>query len=222
MTVYLIDRKERAAELLLEIGAVHCNIERPFIFTSGWASPVYVDCRRLVSTPRQRREIIQLIAEGIERNIGRDRFDVVAGGETAGIPFAAWIADYFFMPMIYVRKKPKEMGRLAQIEGSLEPGKRVLLVEDLTTDAQSKVNFCRALTRAGAIVEHAVVVFYYGVYPDAEKNLQDVGVNLHALTDWRTTLDVAEARGYFSAQEAKVVRDFLAAPEAWSKAHGGV
>lgn len=222
MTVHLIDRKERAAELLLEIGAVHCNIERPFIFTSGWASPVYVDCRRLVSTPRQRREIVQLIAEGIERNVGRDQFDVVAGGETAGIPFAAWIADYFFLPMIYVRKKPKEMGRLAQIEGSLEPGKRVLLVEDLTTDAQSKVNFCRALKRAGAIVEHAVVVFYYGVYPDAEKNLQEVGVTLHALTDWRTTLDVAAARGYFSAQEAKVVREFLAAPEAWSKAHGGV
>ncbi len=222
MIVHLIDRKERAAELLLEIGAVHCNIERPFIFTSGWASPVYVDCRRLVSTPRQRREIIQLIAEGIERNIGRDQFDIVAGGETAGIPFAAWIADYFFVPMIYVRKKPKAVGRLAQIEGSLEPGKRVILVEDLTTDAKSKVNFCRALKRAGAIVEHAVVIFYYGVYPEAEKNLREVGVHLHALTDWRTTLEVAEAGGYFSAQEAKVVREFLAAPEAWSKAHGGV
>jgi orotate phosphoribosyltransferase len=84
------------------------------------------------------------------------------------------------------------------------------------------VNFCRALKRAGAIVEHAAVVFYYGVYPNAEKNLNEVGVNLHALTDWRTTLDVAAARGYFSAQEAKVVREFLAAPEAWSKAHGGV
>lgn len=222
MIVHLIDRKERAAELLLEIGAVHCNIERPFIFTSGWASPVYVDCRRLVSTPRHRREIVQLIAEGIERNIGRDQFDIVAGGETAGIPFAAWIADYFFVPMIYVRKKPKAVGRLAQIEGSLEPGKRVILVEDLTTDAKSKVNFCRALKRAGAIVEHAVVIFYYGVYPEAEKNLREVGVHLHALTDWRTTLEVAEARGYFSEQEAKVVREFLAAPEAWSKAHGGV
>jgi orotate phosphoribosyltransferase len=222
MTVHLFDRKERAAELLLEIGAVHCNIERPFIFTSGWASPVYVDCRRLVSTPRQRREIIQLMAEGVEREIGREAFDVVAGGETAGIPFAAWIADYFFVPMIYVRKKPKEVGRLAQIEGGLEPGKRVILVEDLTTDAKSKVNFCRALKRAGAIVEHALVVFYYGVYPEAEKNLQEVGVQLHALTNWRATLDVAERRGYFSRQEAEVVREFLDAPEAWSKAHGGV
>ncbi len=116
--------------------------------------------------------------------------------------------------MIYVRKKPKAVGRRAQIEGSLEPGKRVILVEDLTTDAKSKVNFCSALKRAGAIVEHAVVIFYYGVYPEAEKNLQEIGVHLHALTDWRTTLEVAEARGYFSAREAKVVREFLAAPEA--------
>jgi orotate phosphoribosyltransferase len=222
MVVQLIDRKARASELLLEIGAVYCNIERPFIFTSGWASPVYVDCRRLISTPRQRREIIQLAAEEIDKSIGRDQFDLVAGGETAGIPFAAWIADYFFLPMIYVRKKPKEIGRLAQIEGNLEPGKRVILVEDLTTDAKSKVNFCRALKRAGALVEHAVVVFYYGVYPEAEPNLQDVGVRLHALTDWRTTLEVAEARRYFSAREAAAVREFLAAPEAWSKLHGGV
>ncbi len=86
MIVHLIDRKERVAELLLEIRAVHCNIEQPFIFTSGWASPVYVDCRRLVSTPRQRWEIIELIAEGIDRNIGRDQFDIVAGGRDGGHP----------------------------------------------------------------------------------------------------------------------------------------
>jgi len=222
MTVRLFDRKARASELLLEIGAVGCNLERPFIFTSGWASPVYVDCRRLISWPRERREIVHLCAEEIEKSIGRGKFDLVAGGETAGIPFAAWIAEYFFVPMIYVRKKPKEFGRLAQIEGTLEPGKRVILVEDLTTDAKSKVNFCQALKRAGATVEHAVVVFYYGVYPDAEANLREAGVNLHALTDWQTTLDVAEARGDFSAEQVAVVREFLRAPAAWSKAHGGV
>jgi orotate phosphoribosyltransferase len=222
MTVQLIDRRARASEVLLDIGAVHCNLDQPFIFTSGWASPVYVDCRRLISTPRERREVIQLAAEEIDRSIGRMGFDLVAGGETAGIPFAAWIADYFFLPMIYVRKKPKEFGRLEQIEGRLDPGQRVVLVEDLTTDAKSKVNFCQALKRAGAVVEHTVVVFYYGIYPEAERNLREAGVRLHALTDWQTTLEVAEARGYFSAEQAKVVREFLRAPEAWSKAHGGV
>ena len=221
MPVQLHERTSRAAELLLEIGAVHCNLDQPFIFTSGWASPVYVDCRKLISTPRQRREIIQLASEQIERGVGRDRLELIAGGETAGIPFAAWIAEYFFLPMIYVRKEPKAFGRLAQIEGALEPGQRVVLVEDLTTDGRSKVNFCRALRRAGALVEHAVVVFYYGIYPTAEKNLDEVGLSLHALTDWRTTLAVAEAKGYFDAKQAATVRDFLAAPEAWSKAHGG-
>jgi orotate phosphoribosyltransferase len=222
MPVKFIDRKERASELLIEIDAVHFNQDEPFIFTSGWASPVYIDCRRLISFPRQRREIIQLASEEVDRNIGRGRFSLVAGGETAGIPLAAWIAEYFFLPMIYVRKAPKGFGRMSQIEGLLEPDTRTILVEDLTTDGKSKINFCNALRRAGAVVEEAIVIFYYGVYPDAEKNLGEAGITLHALTDWRTTLDVARRSGYFDAKQAAVVRDFLDAPKAWSKAHGGV
>src|SRR5215470_14725945 len=185
MAVRLVERKERAAELLLDIGAVHYWTDKPFIFTSGWASPVYIDCRKLISTPLQRREIIQLAGEEMDRHIGRDRFDIVAGGETAGIPFAALIADYFYAPLIYVRKQPKGFGRNSQIEGALDPGQRVVLVEDLTTDGKSKINFAAALRRAGAEVEHAVVVFYYGVYPDAEANLREAGLVLHALTDWK-------------------------------------
>jgi orotate phosphoribosyltransferase len=222
MPVSFVERRDRAAELLIEIGAIHFNQAEPFIFTSGWASPVYIDCRKLISYPRQRREIIQLASEEIDRNIGRDQLDLVAGGETAGIPLAAWIAEYFFLPMIYVRKNPKGFGRMSQIEGAFQPGGRAILVEDLTTDGKSKINFCHALRRAGATVDHAVVVFYYGVYPDAEKNLDEAGVTLHALTDWRTTLEVALASGYFDRKQADVVRDFLDAPKIWSKAHGGV
>ena len=222
MPITFIDRKSRASELLIEIGAVHFNQDDPFIFTSGWASPVYVDCRKLISFPRQRREIIQLAAEEIDRSIGRDRFSLVAGGETAGIPLAAWIAEYFFLPMIYVRKNPKGFGRMNQIEGMLEPGTHTILVEDLTTDGKSKINFCNALRRAGALVEQAVVIFYYGVYPEAEKNLDEAAITLHALTDWRTTLEVARATGSFDAKQAQVVEEFLYAPHTWSKAHGGV
>lgn len=222
MPVKFIDRKSRASELLLEIGAVHFNQDEPFIFTSGWASPVYIDCRKLISYPRQRREIIQLASEEIDRSIGRDGFAMVAGGETAGIPLAAWIAEYFFAPMIYVRKSPKGFGRMSQIEGTFEPGVRAILVEDLTTDGKSKINFCNALRRAGAVVERAVVVFYYGIYPEAEKNLHEAAITLHALTDWRTTLEVAQATGYFDAKQAAVLREFLEAPDVWSKAHGGV
>jgi orotate phosphoribosyltransferase len=222
MPVKFIDRKSRASELLIEIGAVHFNQDDPFIFTSGWASPVYIDCRKLISFPRQRREIIQLAAEEMDRSISRDRFSLVAGGETAGIPLAAWIAEYFFLPMIYVRKNPKGFGRMNQIEGMLEPGTYAILVEDLTTDGRSKINFCNALRRAGALVEDAVVIFYYGVYPDAEKNLDEAAITLHALTDWRTTLNVARATKYFDAKQADVVEEFLDAPDSWSRAHGGV
>jgi len=222
MAVKFITRKSRASELLIEIEAVHFNQDDPYIFTSGWASPVYIDCRKLISFPRQRREIIQLAAEEIDRSISRDRFALVAGGETAGIPLAAWIAEYFFLPMIYVRKNPKGFGRMNQIEGMLEPGTSAILVEDLTTDGKNKINFCNALRRAGAVVEEAVVIFYYGVYPDAEKNLEEAGITLHALTDWRTTLDVARASGYFDAKQADVVEEFLGAPHVWSKDHGGV
>src|SRR5262245_683137 len=222
MAVKFISRKSRASELLIEIEAIHFNQDDPFIFTSGWASPVYIDCRKLISFPRQRREIIQLASEEIDRSIGRERIGLVAGGETAGIPLAAWTAEYFFVPMIYVRKNPKGFGRMNQIEGMLEPGTPAILVEDLTTDGKSKINFCNALRRAGAVVDEAVVIFYYGVYPDAEKNLDEAGITLHALTDWRTTLEVARASGYFDPKQADVVEAFLVAPDVWSKAHGGV
>lgn len=222
MTVHVSSHRVRVAQLLLDVGAVHVNVERPFIFTSGWASPVYVDCRRLVSFPRERREVVALATEVLEGTVGRAAVDLVAGGETAGIPFAAWIAERLDLPMVYVRKQPKGFGRLAQIEGVLGPGQRVVLVEDLATDGRSKVAFSRALREAGAVVEHAVVVFYYGIYPEAEATLRAAGLTLHALTDWATTLQVAEARGDFRPAEAAAVRAFLAAPADWSRAHGGV
>ena len=134
--------------------------DKPFIFTSGWASPVYTDCRRLISFPRVRQTLMDFGAATVFRDAGFEQFDTVVGGETAGIPFAAWMADRLMLPMQYVRKKPKGFGRNAQIEGHLEPGQRVLLVEDLTTDGGSKINFCNALRAAGATVEHIFVIFY--------------------------------------------------------------
>src|SRR5207249_3534335 len=108
------------------------------------ASPVYIDCRKLISFPRLRRTLTDFAASTILRDIGFESIDTVAGGETAGIPYAAWISDALMLPMQYIRKKPKGFGRNAQIEGYLEEGSRTLLVEDLTTDGRSKVNFANA------------------------------------------------------------------------------
>src|ERR1043166_10304319 len=141
------------ARMLLEVEAVKFMGDKPFIFTSGRASPVYTVCRRLISFPRVRQTLVDCGVSTIYRDVGLEQFDAVAGGETAGIPFAAWMADRLMLPMQYVRKKPKGFGRNAQIEGHLEPGQRVLLVEDMTTDGRSKVNFCNAVRASAATIE---------------------------------------------------------------------
>jgi orotate phosphoribosyltransferase len=148
MTTGFPDKKvmaELTAKMLLEVDAVRFMADKPFIFTSGWASPVYTDCRRLISFPRVRQTLMDFGTATVMREAGFEAFDAVAGGETAGIPFAAWIAERLELPMLYVRKKPKGFGRNAQIEGHLTEGQRVLLVEDMTSDGLSKVNFCKAL-----------------------------------------------------------------------------
>src|SRR5579885_92327 len=167
------------SRILLEVGAVNFSSATPFIFTSGWASPVYIDCRRLIFYPRVRETLCEFATSTILREVGFEAIDVIAGGETAGIPFAAWIADRLMLPMQYVRKKPKGFGRNAQIEGHIEDGDRVLLVEDMTTDGRSKVNFCKALRGAGAVVEHCFVLFFYDIFPEGRKILSDLGVTLH-------------------------------------------
>jgi orotate phosphoribosyltransferase len=212
---------ELTAKMLIEVEAVRFMADKPFIFTSGWASPVYTDCRRLISFPRVRRTLVEFGAATIEREVGFEQFDAVAGGETAGIPFAAWMADRLMLPMQYVRKKPKGFGRNAQIEGHIEPGDRVLLVEDMTTDGRSKVNFCKALRGAGAVVEHCFVVFFYDIFPEGKQILSDLGVTLHALATWWDVLEAAKSSGRFDKAKLKEAEKFMKDPAGWSKAHGG-
>ncbi len=209
------------ARLLLDIKAVNFRPAEPYILTAGWASPVYIDCRRVISFPEARQRIMQLAAEKLERDIGFDNIDAVAGGETAGIPYAAWIAEAQSKPMLYVRKKPKGFGRDAQIEGNLDDGQRVLLVEDLATDGGSKVTFVEALRGAGAEVTDIFVIFFYGAFPGAEDAMKDLGVTLHYLATWENVLKAAEEGRYFDPDAIGGVRDFLDDPIAWSKAHGG-
>ncbi|MGH6931211.1 MAG: orotate phosphoribosyltransferase [Dongiaceae bacterium] len=209
------------ARVLIEIEAVHFRPRQPFTLTSGRASPVYIDCRKIISFPRARTKIIDLLVELIEREIGFESLDAIAGGETAGIPFAAWIADRLALPMLYVRKKPKGFGRGAQIEGDMKPGGRCLLVEDLATDGGSKVNFINAIRDGEGQVKDALVVFHYGIFPRGIETLAKLGVRLHGLATWHDMLAAAESLGLLDAGGAREVRAFLADPEGWSAAHGG-
>ena len=212
---------ELTAKMLIEVKAVHFRADEPYMLTSGLASPVYIDCRKLISFPRIRNTLMDFATSIILRDGGFEKFDAVAGGETAGIPFAAWIADRLGLPMQYVRKKPKGFGRDAQIEGQLVEGQNVLLVEDLTTDGGSKVKFADALRAAGADVTDAIVVFFYDIFPEAREKLAENGLALHHLATWRDVLKVSRDGGYFDPQTLSEVEKFLDEPLAWSAAHGG-
>jgi len=213
---------ETVAKMLLEIEAVHFRADQPFTFTSGLASPVYIDCRKLISYPRIRAAIMDFSASIIFRDVGFEQFDTVIGGETAGIPFAAWLSDRMGLPMQYVRKKPKGFGRDAQIEGNLVEGARALLVEDLTTDGGSKIKFAEAIAKAGANVTDTFAVFYYDIFPETPKKLEAAGIRLHYLATWWDILRVCKEQERFSPETLAEVESFLSAPVKWSAAHGGI
>ncbi len=154
---------ETMAQILLDTDAVVFQPEQPFFFSSGWASPVFVDCKRVISYPLARNTLIELAIRKILATVGYAAFDVIAGGEGGGVPFAAMLADRLHMPLAVVRKHAMGFGRLAQTDGVIQPGHRVLLVDDLTTDGRTKAVFCEGLRRAGAEVSHAFVLFKYGI-----------------------------------------------------------
>ena len=208
----------QSARILLEIKAVLFNSREPFTFTSGRISPVYVDCRKVISFPRARSALIDFGTATILREIGHESLDAIAGGETAGIPYAAWLSDRLALPMQYVRKQPKGFGRMAQIEGELSEGDRTLLVEDLATDGGSKLRFIEALRAAGAVVTDTFVIFHYGIFPQSVAGLAALGVRLHALATWWDVLSAAREGAYFDTETLDEVERFLNDPDGWSAA----
>ncbi|MEH7879554.1 orotate phosphoribosyltransferase [Rhizobium laguerreae] len=211
---------ELLAKMLWEIKAVHFNAAEPYKLSSGMASPVYIDCRKLLSFPRIRSTVMDFAASTLLRDAGFEQFDCIAGGETAGIPFAALLADRLGLPMIYVRKQPKGHGRNAQIEGNMPEGSRVLVIEDLTTAGGSMFKFIDAIRAAGGIVDHGIALFFYGIF--GEQRFADGKVRLHHIATWRNVLAVAKAQKLFDDKTLSEVEAFLDAPLAWSGRNGGV
>ncbi|MCH2095930.1 MAG: orotate phosphoribosyltransferase [Rhodobacteraceae bacterium] len=208
-----------SARMLLEIKAVHFNAKEPFTLASGLPSPTYIDCRKLISYPRIRSTLMDFLTVTVMRNAGFESFDNIAGGETAGIPFAALVAERMALPMTYVRKKPKGYGRNARIEGAMSEGERVLLIEDLTTDGGSKISFVDAIRDTGATCAHTAVIFYYGIFPETEKTLGAHGVTLHHLCTWWDVLAEARNMQSFDAETLHEVETFLSDPRTWQDAN---
>lgn len=212
------DMALKTARILLDTKSVLFNIDPPFTYTSGRKGPVYVDCRRLISFPAERKILMDFAADTIRAQA--PDIDVIAGGETAGIPYAAFIADRMALPMIYIRKKPKGVGRNAQIEGHLDNNKRVLICEDLQNYGNSVKVFVDALRAADATVDTVFVLFTYG-HASSKQAMDDMGLKLLSLSNWQAVIEVARAEKRFDAKVIDSVEAFLADPVAWSVAHGG-
>lgn len=208
---------EQVADALIDAGAVQIRPERPFELASGRRSPVYVDVRRLISFPGPRRAAIDGLVRVARDEIGLASFDVVAGGETAGIPFASFLAVELERPLIYVRKRPKGHGRGRQIEGHLDEGARVLLVEDLVTDGGSKRAFRTGIVEAGARIDRCLCVFEYASeradLREARDNLRALGLELFSLTHWDEILRALEARDRITPEARDAVLAFLRNPD---------
>jgi orotate phosphoribosyltransferase len=196
--------------------AIRFETERPFELASGNRSPIYVNCRLLISDPVFMRLFTRAARAVLEAE--QAAFDAVAGGETAGIPFAAYLARDLYLPMLYVRKQAKGHGVASKVEGRLEPGWRVLLVEDLVTDGGSKLGFIEALRSAGAEVSDALVLF------DRQQGAHEVlgrhAVRLHSVTDRETTLAVGEAIEALSAAGRAEIDAYFTDPAGWHARRG--
>ena len=204
---------EIVAEKLIDIESVQFSFNKHFTLTSGLKSPVYVDCRKIISFIDERDFIMNEAVEYFKKN--NLNFDLVAGGETAGIPYAAIISEKIKKPMLYVRKKSKGFGKNQQIEGSFKEEQRAILIEDLATDGGSKVIFVEAMREAGLAVKDIFVIFYYDIFNFESSVLGKLNVKIHSLCTWKDIISVMEKRNLFSQNDINNLKEFLSNPDEW-------
>ena len=206
---------EIIAEKLIDIESVKFSFENHFTLTSGLKSPVYVDCRKIISFIDEREFIMNEALNYFEKN--KIQFDLVAGGETAGIPYAAIISEKIKKPMVYIRKKPKGFGQNQQIEGNFKEKEKAILIEDLATDGGSKVVFVEAMRKAGLIVNDIFVIFYYDIFNLENSVLSKLNVNIHSLCTWKDIISVIEKKNIYKENDIKNLKKFLSNPDDWRK-----
>lgn len=215
------DRRARArtlAGLLLDIGAVELRPSEPFTWSSGLVAPIYCDNRLTLSHPLVRRVIRDGFVDLLEGTSLEDV--VIAGTATAGIPHAAWLAEAVDRPMAYVRSASKSHGKQSRIEGVVEAGDEVLVVEDLISTGGSALSAVEALRDVGASVRSVLAIFSYEL-DAATDAFREAEVPQHVLTTFSTLLDVAQERGGLSAKDRAALDVWRDDPELWSDEHGG-
>lgn len=206
--------KKSIAEQLLEIKAVFLQPNDPFTWSSGLKSPIYCDNRLTLSYPKVRKEIANGLADLIKEHFPET--DIVAGTATAGIPHAAWVSDVLDLPMAYVRSKAKEHGKGNQIEGKVEKGQKVVVVEDLISTGGSVITAVNSLREAGCDVLGVVSIFTYEL-PKGKELLADAKIESHSLTDYTALLEVAQQKGYIKESDIASLQAWKENPAEWGK-----
>ena len=210
------ETSRNVAKILLTIGAVSLNVRKPFRFSSGILSPVYTDCRLIMSYPKERKIVINLFSKMVLSN---GSFDVIAGTATAGIPHAAWIAEKLSLPMIYTRNKPKDHGKGNLIEGVLKKRQKVAVVEDLISTAQSSVATVNAVRSVGAIANIIFAITTYNL-PESKKAAVENKIKLMSLTNLSDLSFIALENKHITHRENNIILQWAKDPASWGKLMG--
>ena len=203
----------KVAEILINIESIKFSFDDPFTLTSGLKSPVYVDCRKIISYVNERTIILNYAIKYFKEN--NIEFDLLAGGETAGIPYAAFFSELLKKPMLYIRKKPKGFGKNQQIEGNYEKNQKVILIEDLATDGGSKIVFLNALKNTDLRISDIFVIFYYDIFDIKKTPLRSLNIKIHSLCTWKNIVELIKLKKLYSKKQIKNLEDFLEDPEQW-------
>lgn len=212
--IFNIDTAKKTAELLLQINAIKLNPKNPFTWASGWKSPIYCDNRITLSFPPIRNYIREEFSKLIEKEFGKP--DVIAGVATGAIGIGMLVAEYMGLPFVYVRPEAKKHGRQNQIEGFLQKGQNVVVVEDLISTGNSSLMAVEALKEAGANVKGMVAIFTYG-FDLSLDNFKKANVNLYTLGNYETLLDLAVAKKYITEEEQETLKEWSKSPSTWGQ-----
>ena len=206
------DTAEKTAELLLQINAIKLNPGNPFTWASGWNSPIYCDNRLILSFPAIRNYVRDEFSKNIEKQFGKP--DVIAGVATGAIGIGMLVAESMGLPFVYVRPEPKKHGRQNQVEGFLQKGQSVIIIEDLISTGNSSLLAVEGLREAGAVIKGMAAIFTYG-FDVADQNFKNAKIDLYTLSNYQNLLNLAVAKSYITEKEEETLREWNSSPSTW-------